>query len=509
MWLNVSIPNFANQKANPNFSGKDFSGKIAERNSLEGFLDELMEISPDIFLGPGQSAYLKLRGVHHFWKLSEFLRNKEENKILHPFYKCLEKINARYGCEFLMCESPAEAAWAQKYRKNSAAPKNTLMKDFLFIMPKNDAFYELLAASPLKEIHLWLQDLVESDEKIATDLHFFCEALEYMGIRNLWELHVSLTQKNFLQSALLRFGSIIKPIHARLNGSEDFHMHPYHPPMYLSAEFSPELERDMSVDVSGEIPTRLLEILCKWERRLESRKSLLSGLEVILESDLVSTTTQPHSPSQAHPLRNQAPKKVLRALFPHPLRDPLFIQQIFMEKWTASLNETFYDGRIAKVTIKSVGLQTAVEHQLHLFDHTEEDVYEEWGLLLGKLYNRGENHSAQVGAFEAQESFIPEESLRFEDWSPGKKFKEISDHPKRPMLMEKNPKELMRDLSREDFMELLAKEEKLRSLELISAPVPMRASSNAPENERLYAQVNDDWVYYDSHKRKVLKHGSF
>jgi hypothetical protein len=499
MWLHATIPGAITQNN--------------RKNDLEAFLDELMEISPDLFLGPGPAAYLKLRGVHHFWKLSEFLRNKEENKIAHPFYKCLEKLHRNYGCEFVLCESPAEAAWAQKHRSEKQPTKNsaetpTLMKDFLFILPKNDGFYEMLAASPVKEIYLWLQDLVESDEKIATDLHLFCDALDYMGITNLWELHVSMTQKNFLQSALLRFGPIIKPIHSRLNGSEDFHMHPYNPPMQLRGEFFPELEKDMSVDVSGEIPTRVLEILCKWERRLESRKSLLSGLEVILESDLGSIASSSYF--HPHPQNPNAPKKILRALFPHPLRDPLFIQQIFMEKWTSTAEDkNFFEGRISKVTVRSMGLQKASEHQLHLFDHTSEDVYEEWGMLLGKLSNRGPDHPVEVGAFEAHESFIPEHSVRFENWSPSKKFKPITDHPRRPLLLEKHPKELMRDLSRDDFMELLAKEEKLRSLELVSEAAAPLATGEVRDNDRLYARTNDDWIFYDSHRKKVLKHGSF
>jgi len=487
MWLNVSIPSFSN------------------KNELEAFLDELMEISPDIFLGPGQSAYLKLRGVHHFWKLSEFLRNKDENKIVHPFYKCLQRLHHRHQTQFLICESPSEAAWASSHRAQVQSQNaHPLLGSFLFILPKNEAFYELLAQSPVREIYLWLQDLVENDEKIATDLHLFCEALDYMGIQSLWELHVSMTQKNFLQSALLRFGPILKAIHARMNGSEDFHMHPYHPPMQLRAEFYPELEKEMSVDVSGEIPQRILETLWKWERRLESRKSLLSGLEVLLESDLGTTTIAcPYSP------RPQAPKKVLRALFPHPVRDPNFIHQIFMEKWIATTNEKyFFDGRIKKVVVRSVGLQRASEHQLHLFDHTDEDVYEEWGLLLGKLYNRGDDHPAEVGSFEARESFIPEESVRFESWSPGKKFQVLSDHPKRPTLIERAPKELMRDLSREDFMELIAKENNLRSLELITEN-PRPQANETPDKDRLYAELNDEWVYYDSHRRKILKHGSF
>lgn len=429
MWLNVTIPT---ETSSTNFSSSfssHFSSKFSSKNDLEAYLDELVEISPEIFLGPGQSIYLNLKSVHHHWKLSEFLRNKEENKILHPFYKCLEKFHLRHGCEFIICESPSEAAWVQKHRRE-------LMKDFIFILPKGEAFYELLSASPVREISSWLQDLlaqdkINNDEKMATDLHLLCDALEYLGIKNLLELHVSMTQKNFLQSLFLKYGSLIKIIHSRLNGSDDFHMHPYTPPMHLRAEFFPKMENPMSVDifgeVGGEIPIWLLDILCQWESRLESRKSLLSGLEVIFECDLESTS-QFHPP-HALPQRNPAQKKVLRALFPRPLRDPLFIHDIFLEKWAAAANDkTFFKDRISKVTIKSVGLQNASEHQLHLFDHTHEDVYQEWGLLLDKHYERGMEDS----------------------------------------------QDLMRALAREDFMSLFAKEEKRRSLDYNAKEWPIQ-----------------------------------
>jgi hypothetical protein len=477
MWMYVSIPEFQ------------------KKDALETFLDELMTLSPEILLGPAQGAYLNLKSVHHFWKLSEFLRNKEENKLQHPFYKTLEKLHLEYGCHFTLAETPAECSWARLH-----SPFHHDGKSFFFLLQKNDHYHELLSKSPIRELSAWLQDLVESDDKTDTELMLFCDGLEYIGIRTLMELHVALSKRDFLQTALFRFGRLLKHIHDRLRGSEDFHMHPYEPPMHLRVEFYPELEKNMSVEVEGEIPTRVLEILRKWERRLEARKSLLSGLELILETE-DSTLDLPSNSSLPHRRPALSPgKKSLRALFPHPLRDPNFIHQIFLEKWMSSSGDSFFDQPIVRVTLRSLGLQRATEHQLHLFDHTDEDVYQEWGLLLGKLHNRSSERGIEVGSFEARESFIPEKSVQFKSWSPGQKFEVITEHPERPQLLEKRPREVLRDLSQDDFMTLLKQRSNLRSLEIIS---------EEEKDERLYGRVQDDWVFYDPSQRKVLKHGAF
>ncbi len=472
MWLYVSIPHFT------------------KKDALETFLDELMTLSPEIFLGPAQGAYLKLKGVHHFWKLSEFLRSKDEKKREHPFFKTLEKLHAQYACHFVMAESPSECSWARLH-----APFHADRTSFFFLLQKNEHYHALLAQSPIREVASWVQDLSENDEKISSDLMLFCDGLEYIGIRTLMDLHVAFAKRDFLQAALFRFGRLLKHIHDRLRGSEDFHMHAYDPPMHLRTEFFPELEKDMSVDVSSEIPTRVLEILRKWERRLEARKSLLSGLEIILETEEVNH-------GLPHPPHASPQKKSLRALFPHPLRDANFIHQVFMEKWNLSQDGSpFFDLRTAKVSVRSLGLQRASEHQLHLFDQTDEDVYEEWGLLLGKLHNStSSEYGIQIGSYEARDSFLPEQSVEFKHWSPGKRFQSITDHPERPPTLERRPREVLRDISQDDFMKLLEEETKLHSLEIVAGE---------ENDERLYGRVKDDWVFYDPQQRKMLKHGSF
>jgi hypothetical protein len=440
----------------------------------DSFLDRLLELAPDVYRGPRGSALVSLVGTAHYWLLTDLLA--QDAPASHPFKERIKSLARDYGSRFTLAPTPAFAFWAAHTLPTEAAlhawDKDSIRRDF--------------ARAPIASFRELVADLEDESTRHRQDADAVAERMDDLGLRRLSDLEELRSKPDTAREVHARFGSLGKTLLERLKGSERFHMKRHEPSPVFFREFHPEIEKSMGVEGADDLFGRLREILESWQLRLEARKSSIKGLEVAFQ--LGTSLRSEKTPDT----------RIERLEFPSPLKEAAHIHKLIQEKCLKSEGARFFEMPIERVFLRSLGIEGARERQLNLFDTRIEDSDESWSLLVGRLLARSTERSpVTVGRFEAGASYTPEASVIWKPWKPGETLIKVEKHPPRPQTLLPVPKKL--DLparSEGTFCAWVADKRALGSLERIG-------------EDRLYARVDEQWIFWCARRKRVFLHGLF
>ncbi len=449
------------------------------QEQIERVLDLLLKVSPDLFLPEGVLKeegfiFLQLSKVSHYWNL------KDVEQPEHALNKLLQHLYIKEGLSFVIAPS---ASWAYFYFKISDKP--SFLQNFSFEQCQKHC-HELFL--PIAS-HFLADHLLQTSGSARAEWNYFMESLESLGFLDLSLFLKFCQDPTHLSQITERLGLTPKLLYSRLCFREDFPLKMYLAQGQIQEHFYPDLENQIGSPAKLDILDRLKDILEEWEERLRLRKSLIKGFEVLLISN-----------------RGRF-QKTLCLCLPRATRDAKILFRLLHEKWLSCTNN-FADKELdlrafvfEEVRIKSLGLQFESDRQMHLFDPKREDSNEEWSLLVGTLLSLGSE--VRVGHYAAHPSYWPEFSVQWQSWSDSQPIDMVEDHPERPLLLYSPPRffEAEKILSEEDFLKLLVKTNCLESLERVSDP--WRGE------ERSYARIEQQWLYWDHKKQRAYVHGVF
>lgn len=510
-----------------------------ERELKESFLDLCMHISPEVFLDKTEEyVFIPLTSVSSYWQLAKVVATPDNPQ--HPFVKHLECLAERVEGEsfFVMAPSPALAYWALK--SLSLKPQKSRSRTVLKVVTHVE-LQQLFQKQTLASLSLLIKDKLEGSHSLYAEWSEACETLEEMNIRSALQLKSIFQNIDSRKDFYARFPEIASLLHKRLILAQTgFSLHAYNPDPIIEHRFYPALEEALSSDASQDLLMRVEEMLRVWQLRLESRKSQFRALEITLkiqqERSYKRSNKHPYSEQTREAFAPSFYEHTFQVDFPRGLRNSQHIQELVREKFTSmpQSEQRVFDAPIEEVHIKAKKLERVSEYQLSLFDGDAEENLEKWALLLGKIQLRSKPSSlVQVGSFEAADSYWPENSFTWRPWSnkgingetnkvekksAQKNKSEMERYlfqPKRPMLLLEEAKPTdFRAENLEDYIDYLAENNALESLESLSSPrnydVDSLSAYNPQEDStRYYARLENKWIFWDSKQKKVFLHGHF
>ncbi len=442
---------------------------VAEIN--QNTFDLLLGLSPEVYFGPEGSALVNLGGVASYWKLATLSTAHQNEHFEHPLLAKLVDLSKKHRLVFTLAPTACLAFWLAKHSKSS-----------LVNIWDYPSFLRRIENVHLQLSQDFISDLLLVSAESRGSFDEFCLGLEDLGIATLSGL-LKLEQDGALNA---RFGIICSRLLKRLRMKSDFDLHEYVPPITLEESFYPSLEEAISSDRNPKIFDRLHEILLVWEERLRARQSLLCGLHLYLRSSR----------------KNKAVSLTLR--MPRATRDPRILLKILEEKWHAECGKEDFPDEIEIVRLSSLGLKAESDRQLSLFDPRREEVAESWNLLLARLQTKSTlTKPVRLGGYQAFPSYWPEASMEWVDWKENFTAQVIEDHPLRPQILLREPKTLTSIETEAEFFSYLDSHRALNSLERV------RDTWSGNFEERSYARIANQWVYWDHKRRKIFVHGYF
>ncbi len=432
---------------------------IACKTQKESALDRFLGLSPEVYLGPENFALIDLGGVGTYWKLHRLAADFASENWAHPLLLKLSEFNKKEGLSFVLAPT---ATWAFFVGKNFF----TSPIDFW----TQTRFEKQLQNSSLNLAGDFIPDLLSQSHENLKALEDFRVHMDELGFSNLGQL-LNFTQEHTLG---MRFGRPLQKLMQRLRGKSELEFLQYEAPPVLQETFYPLMEHEMDSENQRPLLLRFEELLTDWEERLRCRQSLLCGLHVEILS------------------YRQHKKHMATFKLPRPSRDPQLLLKILQEK------VPFGDFEIEKVQMRSLGLQNERDRQMSLFDPKREEILEDWSLLFAKLQTRG---GSRLGTYQAFPSYFPERAVEWVDWEENFQSESIQEHPPRPEIILREPK-LLRSLTHEqEFYSFLEKFSATPTLERIRDSLSLQ--------ERSYARVGNEWVFWDADQKKLFLHGYF
>jgi len=506
------------------------SNSRLQSESLEGsFLDLCLYLGPEVFLDrTREHVFIPLASVASYWQLSKVLAAPANPR--HPFIKHLEELAKFFDpntTKFVMAPSPSIAAWGLKY----APSRHTLN------VLSNIDLQGLFQKAPMEDVECIFADQLSKNSSLKTAWFQMIEAMEEVGVRSILQLKGIFQDMDARKSFYTRFPELAPMIHRRLIlSAQDFSLQSYTPAPVMEHSFHPALEEALSSDSSQDLLLRIESLLRSWQLRLESRKSIFRKIEITLTIPQVVSqrSGRTYTTLYHHPIQIE---------FPRGLRDAAKIFELVREKFqTFSKNENdLFDQVIESVRIQAKNIERLDEKQLSLFEHEAEDNFEKWKLLLARIQMRSkEGREVQVGVFEAADSYWPEESFEWKEWTgdnvmhissatsfsspsslreshfpPGsaedsslKRKERYLFQPPRPMLFLEEPEHLSVKADKlEDYIDFLKDHNALSSLESLASPINFLWGQH--NQVRYYARIEDQWVYWDACSKRIYLHGYF
>jgi hypothetical protein len=455
----------------------------------EALADESLILSPEVTwltksprgASLNQTLLIHLGRVWGYWKL-DLLHQwfSHPSATQSPFLIQVESLKKRFPCiqRILIAPTAPWTLWALEQNSLSFSQQLSESKNSIEYC-STDACRNHLSESKIHTLESLLPEESPNPDWFV-QWEFFLESLQSLGIRD-----TTVLKKIPLASLTERFGPWMRPLIQRFYGADNLSLNWFEPTTRLEKSFSPE---------EGDLLESFRITLESWSRRLAGRRSLLKGVRVRMHSDRSRIAA------------------AFFVQFPRPTQEVATIFPILKEKWLAECGKTFsgqgaddsYADTWSQVILESMGLERAHDAQIDLF-HPERAIQNEaWSNLVARLQARSTpQNPIQFGTWVPQEDYLPEHSFHWKPWQEQEDIPFLKDHPTRPLMFLNKPrlkKILPQPVSEDQFLDWVTTHGILSSLERILS---------AQGEERLYARVDKEWVFWSHQQQSIYTQGFF
>lgn len=462
---------------------------LMARSDGEIFLDLCFELSPQVQVDAAL-LLIPLFGLDRYWNLASLDAGCENPTTPHPLAQKLYALHTRWPEQnFFLAPTAPWARWVSRIPHASPKP--------LTFASNSVIDSQFIQNAPIDFMEFFVQDALQKSSDRKREFSFLCDSLEDLGVHSLSEFLKLLTHSSARISEFeMRFGPLISLIAERaIRHHDNWPGTPYQAPQFLSHSIDLDFESVTSSEKTQDVLQRCSEVFESWEERLRARRSLMKGLDVTFVSD----------------------RKKQRALFPirltRPTRDAKTMLKLFTEIWgncqqnpqSHGLNS---EDEICLIGFKSLNLENDKEYQLNLFTPNTDETSDNWSELIARMRMHAHKKGVfRIGSWAPQPSFFPERSLHWREWqSDTETFASVPDLGRRPRYLLTQPIPLLspKITSFECFTETLARQKSFESLERISNPWAI----TGPE-ERSYARLGSQWIFWDHATNQAMLHGYF